>query len=220
MRLIVYILALGLSLQAAAKPYLSEIQREARLEHARELLGKYYHRSVVRKGEKVAKINRQIYLWTRDHMPQAYRSQYKKIAQAIIDESLRYEMDPVFLLSVIQGESGFNPEMRGSLDEIGLMQVRPATADWISEKFHLRYQGRKELFNPVVNIRIGAAYLSYLRERFDSHAQLYLAAYNMGARNVSEAREKSIWPKDYPSHVMKFYVEFYSDLEAPPPRRI
>ncbi|MGE0529281.1 MAG: lytic transglycosylase domain-containing protein, partial [Bdellovibrionales bacterium] len=56
--------------------------------------------------------------------------------------------------------------------------------------------------------------LDYLRSKFDSHARLYLAAYNMGQGNVGEALEKNVWPKDYPIHVMKFYVEFYSALDA------
>jgi soluble lytic murein transglycosylase len=192
----------------------SEAQREVRLQHARELLGKYYKKSVVRSGEKVTKINRMIYRWTREHLPRRHRRGYQRVAQAIIDESLRHEFDPVFLLSVIEGESSFDPRKRGALDEIGLMQIRPGTAEWIAHKEGIAYKGSASLFDPVVNIRIGAAYLSYLRGRFDSHAQLYLAAYNMGARNVAEVREKKIWPKEYPAHVMKFYVEFYSELDS------
>jgi soluble lytic murein transglycosylase len=195
----------------------SEAQREARIQHAHELLGKYYRHSVVREGEHVRKINRMIYRWTRERLPKAYRRQYKKVAQTIIDESLKREFDPVFLMSVIQGESSFNPKMRGSLDEIGLMQIRPGTAKWIAHKYGISFHSSKELFDPVKNIRIGAAFLDYLRDRFDSHARLYIAAYNMGARNVREAREEHIWPKDYPIHVMKLYVEFYSQLEPANP---
>lgn len=192
----------------------SRLQREARLSHAHELLGKYYSKSAVKSGEKVDKINGMIYRWVREHLSEEQRGQYKVVAQAIIDESFKYEMDPVFLLSVIQGESSFDVQRLGTLDEIGLMQLRPSTAEWISQKFGLKYTGAQSLFNPVTNIRIGAAFLSHLREKFDSHAQLYLAAYNMGARNVAEARKRNVWPKDYPQHVMNFYVEFYSQLDA------
>jgi soluble lytic murein transglycosylase len=192
----------------------SKIQREVRLSHAHELLGKYYSHSAVRSGEKVAKINRMIYRWAREHMPADQRYQYKRTAQAIIDESMKHQMDPVFVLSVIQGESSFDPVRLGSLDEIGLMQIRPSTAEWIAQKEGIKYTGAQSLFDPAVNVRIGAAYLAYLREKFDSHAQLYLAAYNMGARNVGRATEKNIWPKDYPIHVMKFYVEFYSTMDT------
>lgn len=217
MRLFALGLAVIFNWQAVAKAtsYHTEIQRQVRIEHARELLGKYYRHSVVRRGERVARINAQVYQWTKEHMPAPYRAEYRKVAKAIVDEAIRYEFDPVFLMSVIENESSFNPDMRGALDEIGLMQLRPATADWIAAKFKLKYSGAQALFNPVVNIRIGAAYLAYLREKFDSHAQLYLAAYNMGARNVASALDQSVWPKDYPSHVMRYYVEFYSELEIP-----
>lgn len=205
---------------ASAKPSAkretaSELQREARLNHAHELLGKYYSKSVVKSGEKVARINRTIYRWVREHLPEQHRKDYKRVAQAIIDQSMKYNMDPVFLMSVIQGESSFDPERLGTLDEIGLMQLRPSTAQWICEKFGMKYKGAQSLFDPVTTITIGAAYLNYLRDKFDSHAQLYLAAYNMGARNVGQALDKNVWPKDYPAHVMKFYVEFYSSLDMP-----
>ncbi|MBX3022456.1 MAG: lytic transglycosylase domain-containing protein [Bdellovibrionales bacterium] len=210
------LVSLVLSIPALAKTQrvpASQLQREARLDHAQELLGKYYSKSVVKSGEKVKKINSMIYRWAKEHLPKAQQHQSGRVAQAVIDESLRYNMDPVFLLSVIQGESSFDPMRLGALDEIGLMQLRPGTAEWIARREGLKYTGSQSLFDPVVNIKIGAAYLNYLRNKFDSHAQLYLAAYNMGPLNVGRAREKKIWPKDYPSHVMKFYVEFYTALE-------
>ncbi len=192
---------------------LSEMQRQIRLHHAQELLGKHYRKSVVRSGEKVSKINSQIYRWTKEMLPKKHRSKYQRVAQAIIDQAVKYEFDPVFLMSVIQGESSFNPDMLGKLDEIGLMQIRPATGEWIARKYGIKWKGEKSLKDPVENVKIGAAFLSYLRERFDSHARLYLAAYNMGQRNVDNALEKNIWPKDYPVHVMSRYVQFYEDLE-------
>lgn len=190
------------------------IQRETRLEHARELLGKHYSKSKVRSGEKVKKINARIYDWTKERLPRKYKRKHKTLAQTIIDESQKYGFDPVFVLSVIQGESSFNPSMRGKLDEIGLMQIRPGTGEWIARMYKLPWKGEKTLLDPVQNVRLGMAFLDYLRDKFDSHAQLYLAAYNMGPRNVNEAIEQNIWPKDYASHVMKFYVEFYAEIDA------
>lgn len=200
--------------EKAGRKIASVTQREFRLQHAKQLLGKYYRMSVVRNGEKLKKVNGRIYAFTRERLPKKYRKQYKEIAQAIIDESLRNEFDPVFLVSVILGESSFNPDCRGSLDEIGLMQLRPKTGEWIARKYGLAWKGEKSLKDPVSNIKIGAAYLHHLREKFDSHAQLYLAAYNMGQRNVNEALDKNVWPKDYPLHVMRRYIEFYSALDA------
>ncbi|MDR3605795.1 MAG: lytic transglycosylase domain-containing protein [Oligoflexia bacterium] len=189
-------------------------QRESRLSNARELLGKYYHKSVVLSGEHIRRINNQVYRLTNRSLPKAYKGQYKKIAQAIVDESLRYDFDPVFIASVIINESSFNPKKIGSAGEIGLMQVRPQTAEWIAKRSDIRWRGAASLRNPVINIRLGTAYLSYLRERFDSHARLYLAAYNMGQTNVDGALEHNVWPRDYPMRVMRYYIQYYREISS------
>lgn len=197
---------------AADAKTLSAQQREERLKHARELLGKYYKKSTVKVGESIPKINSFVYRWTKERLPKKYRAQSQAVAQTIIDQSLKYGFDPIFLMSVIQGESSFRPDMIGGVGEIGLMQIRPETAEWIAKRFDLKFTGKSSLFDPSTNVRIGAAFLSYLRDRFDDHAQLYIAAYNMGQRNVDEALDKNIWPKDYPQHVMKHYIEFYASI--------
>jgi soluble lytic murein transglycosylase-like protein len=57
--------------------------------------------------------------------------------------------------AVVQIESNFNPRMRGSHGEIGLMQIKPATARMMG------YSGSaKGLFDPDTNIRYGMKYLS------------------------------------------------------------
>lgn len=192
---------------------LSAEQARFRLEHSQELLGKYYGRSTVRFGETVPKINSEIYRWTKDRLPTAFKKDSGKIAQAIIDESLKHEFDPVFLISIIETESHFNPRVLGGAGEIGLMQILPPTAEWISAKAGLKWKGKDTLKDPVSNIRIGAAYLAFLRDRFDMHARLYIAAYNMGQGNVDSAQAKKIWPKDYPGLVMRNYVDFYERLK-------
>lgn len=195
---------------------LGDVQKRLRLEHAQELLGRHYAKSLVRNGEHIKKINSQIYRWTRERLPARYKKEHAKIAQTIIDESLKYGFDPVFLLSVIQSESRFNPDARGGHGEIGLMQILPPTGSWIAEKAGLKWRGPSTLKDNIANIKLGAAYFAFLRDRFDSHARLYIAAYNMGQRNVDLALDKKIWPKDYPGLVMKNYVEFYSALGVVP----
>lgn len=198
-------------------------QARLRLEHSQELLGKFYRRSTVRFGEKIPKINSEIYRFTRQRLPASYKKDYQRIAQAIIDESLKHEFDPVFLLSIIQTESRFNPDVLGGAGEIGLMQILPATGEWIAGKAQMTWRGKATLRDPVANIRIGAAYLAFLRDRFDMHARLYIAAYNMGQGNVNEAQARNIWPKDYPGLVMKNYVDFYELLRekrAPAARHV
>jgi soluble lytic murein transglycosylase len=195
---------------------LSEAERDSRIAHAHELLGSHYNKSAVRAGENVDKINQMIYHWTHDALPDNYKKVYKKVAQTIIDESLKNGFDPIFVMSVIMNESTFKPTTVGPFGEIGLMQIRPQTAQWIGKKQKMKFKNalavKKALQDPCMNIKLGTAYLAYLRERFDSHARLYLAAYNMGQGNVEQALSKNIWPKIYAIRVMNHYVGYYREI--------
>jgi soluble lytic murein transglycosylase len=185
-----------------------------RVEHARELLGKFYNRSVVKNGEKIAQVGKFVRERTRKVLQPQFKKYAKAIADAVLKEGDRHGFDPVFLMAVIENESSFNPHIVGSVGEVGLMQLTPTTAAWIAKKNHIKYAGKKSLRDPKTNIRLGAAYLAYLREQFDSHSRLYLAAYNMGSLNVNRALGHSIWPKDYPRRVMKRYIRYYGDLKT------
>jgi len=57
--------------------------------------------------------------------------------------------------AVVRVESNFNPRARGSAGEIGLMQIKPATARMMG------YRGSaKGLFDPETNIKFGMKYLA------------------------------------------------------------
>lgn len=57
--------------------------------------------------------------------------------------------------AVIRVESNFNPKARGAAGEIGLMQIKPATARMMG------YRGSaKGLYNPETNIKFGMKYLA------------------------------------------------------------
>jgi soluble lytic murein transglycosylase len=112
-------------------------------------------------------------------------------------------------------ESSFNPGTHGSFGEIGLMQIKPSTAEWIAAKYKLTYMGANDLEDPVENIKLGSAFLSWLREKYDNHGRLYLSAYNMGPGNVKSALERNIWPKEYASRVMEHYIRYYTELSKP-----
>ncbi|MBD9372914.1 lytic transglycosylase domain-containing protein [Rhizobium sp. ARZ01] len=57
--------------------------------------------------------------------------------------------------AVVRVESNFNPKARGGAGEIGLMQIKPATARMMG------YQGSaKGLYDPETNIKFGMKYLA------------------------------------------------------------
>ncbi|MEW6055745.1 MAG: transglycosylase SLT domain-containing protein [Bdellovibrionota bacterium] len=85
------------------------------------------------------------------------------IAASVLNESEKHHFDPLILLSIIETESGFTLKKRGRHGEAGLMQIKPSTARWVSKRIGVPWRGPKTLEDPQTNIRIGAAYLSYLR---------------------------------------------------------
>jgi len=209
-------LFLFFSLTALAAPVreLASIEHTYRMEHAKELLGKRFDKSAVKATEFHEALELTVLAMVEKKLPKAYRAQAHEIADAIIIESGRHALDPLFVMAVIAGESSFNPEAKGPVGEIGLMQIRPETGKWISVRTKEKWRGDNSLKDPITNIRLGTAYLSWLREKFKGHGQLYLAAYNMGPRNVKNALAKNVRPKDYPIHVMKRYFALYKHVQS------
>lgn len=191
---------------------LASVRHSLRVEHARELMGKSYKKSIVAKFESRKDIEKNIYEVVKLRLPKKFKHKSTVVARTIIEESQKHSLDPLFVMAVISGESSFNPEQIGPVGEIGLMQVRPSTGKWMTEMMKGKWKGDKVLYEPVTNIKLGVAYLSWLRAKFDGHGQLYVAAYNMGPKSVKNALSRNIVPKDYPIHVMKRYIAFYKDI--------
>lgn len=184
-----------------------------RLEHAKELLGKAFKTKTIKNEFTDEHWAQFVQESTRMFLPNKFKAQSEMISTAIIQASEKYRMDPVLILAVIQNESGFNPNRKGSVGEIGLMQVRPETAKWIAGVYKIKYEHSKDLYDPVLNIKIGAAFLDKLRNQFESESSLYLSAYNIGAKKVRKLVESNLKPKDYVVAVMKRYLAMYAGMK-------
>jgi hypothetical protein len=104
------------------------------------------------------------------------KSNATKFAALIVKHSKTYGVNPYTILAMIQVETGrtFNPNLVGTHGDTGLLQVLPAT------QRYMKVSG--SLFNPSVNIEIGAKYLAYTQKRFGN--DLGIVAYNQGEGNV------------------------------------
>lgn len=215
MRFIILFAGVLISINALASVTreLASISPEIRVEHARELMGKGYKKSALKKAEKIEELEKRILATIESRLPKKFKKKAHDIAHTIIVEANAHELDPFFVMAVIAGESSFNPEAKGPVGEIGMMQLRPSTGKWMAKLIGVKWRGERDLKDPIKNIQLGTAYLSWLREKFEGHSQLYLAAYNMGPGNVNKALAKNIKPKDYPIHVMKRYLAFYKSLD-------
>ena len=87
----------------------------------------------------------------------------------------RYQVPPAFLLAIIHAESNFDPHAVSHKGAVGLMQLMPATARWMAPGV-----SRRQLFDPALNIELGARYLRYLANRYGGDAEKILIAWNAG----------------------------------------
>jgi soluble lytic murein transglycosylase len=115
--------------------------------------------------------------------PIKYQSEIETVAQT-------YHMDPYLVAAVARTESGFNPTARSGAGALGLMQLLPDTADWVTT--FDSWKGPKEpvLTDPKDNLELGTCYLSYLLHRFDTRVAA-IAAYNAGPNRVASWIEKA-----------------------------
>lgn len=110
------------------------------------------------------------------------------LEHVVIREAQRNGLDPLLVLAVIEAESDFNPDAVGLHGEIGLMQIKPRTAQWVAETLGLR--GSMRLHDPETNIRLGTAHLGWLY-RYYGDIEMALTAYNRGMAGA-EARVAAV----------------------------
>lgn len=123
--------------------------------------------------------------------------------EEILAASEEFSVDPVLIASVINSESRFKIDAVSEKGAVGLMQIKPSTAEWVTKQLvkknveiqpvsadidvqKIMYDEETktgELLDPTTNIRIGTFYLDYLLKKFDT-VELALCAYNAGEGTV------------------------------------
>ncbi|GEB76539.1 lytic transglycosylase domain-containing protein [Sporolactobacillus inulinus] len=101
-------------------------------------------------------------------------SDYDVIIQEM---SAKYSVPAPLIRSVIDTESGGNPNATSSSGAMGLMQLMPGTAAEL---------GVTNPYDPAQNIEAGTRYLSHLIKRYNGDDRLALAAYNAGSGAVQK----------------------------------
>jgi soluble lytic murein transglycosylase-like protein len=191
-------------------PELGRVNQALRSDYAQHVLGETeFHRLA---DELALNTQLETFIYKKVERSFAHISPMKAqhITNAIIRESNRSKLDPMFVLAIIEQESHFNPETLGSHGEIGLMQVMPKTAFWIAKKNNIPFSQKKQLLDPIMNIRIGVHYLAWLNKRFDD-ARHSTSAYNMGPKNVRKILRNNKQPEVYYTSVLGRYKKLYSE---------
>jgi soluble lytic murein transglycosylase-like protein len=113
------------------------------------------------------------------------RDDYVKLLQAHAKQNA---LPPVIAEAVTYIESRFHPDKIGKVGEVGLMQIRPATAAMLG------FRGSFiELAEPATNVKYGVAYLARAWRLADGNLCRALTKYRAGHR----AERMSLLSKKY-----------------------
>lgn len=96
----------------------------------------------------------------------------------------RAGLTPEIIWAVIKKESAFEPEIVSYANAYGLMQIIPPTARQISRELNMSLPDIRLLYDPAINIEMGAYYLTELLRRYQWNLYYALAAYNAGPHRV------------------------------------
>ena len=72
-----------------------------------------------------------------------------------------FDIDKNLIMAVAKTESGFDAKAKSRAGAVGVMQLMPSTAKWVSDELGIDYSEEK-LVDPKVNIKLGSYYLSHL----------------------------------------------------------
>lgn len=110
--------------------------------------------------------------------------------------SKEYNLDPLFVLSVMKTESKFDDNAHSHKNAVGLMQITVETGEWAAKEMGYTTFSKDDLYNEQYNIRMGCWYLRWLGDMFNNDINLMIAAYNAGPTNV----QNWLKDKDYSSN--------------------
>lgn len=148
-----------------------------------------------------------------DRMEEASHDERLRLASAIVEEAGGARLDPLFVLAVIEVESGFDQDAVSHRGALGLMQLKPATLLREAERSRLEAD---DLADPVLNVRAGIRYFRRLLDAFRQDQELALMAYNAGPARISRLRrEEGGVPDFYRTYPRRVYAELRRLREDP-----
>lgn len=103
------------------------------------------------------------------------------VRQAIVDEAARYGVPAPFALAVAWQESGWQQGVVSHAGAVGVMQLMPATADWVGQAM---LGIPVNMFDTRENVRAGVRLLAHYLARYAGDRDRVLAAYYQGQTAV------------------------------------
>lgn len=122
----------------------------------------------------------------------------------IVPAAQSFSLDPLLVFALVRQESMFGTNAASTAAALGLMQLIPSTAQDVAKRQGLDNHTDSDLYRPVINVRLGTAYLSYQRDLFKGDLMLALAAYNGGPGNALAWQTLSNGDADLLAEVIRY----------------
>lgn len=106
------------------------------------------------------------------------------------------KIEPAVVYAIARQESAFNAKTVSSARAMGLMQVTPEAARYVTRKFGASYDEKRLLSDQSYNVQLGAAELGDLYADYRGSHILTFAGYNAGRSRVKEWIAKYGDPRD------------------------
>jgi soluble lytic murein transglycosylase len=110
-------------------------------------------------------------------------------------------VDHALMMALMRQESSFNPQATSPAGAKGLMQVMSGTARSLTRK-------KVNLYDPIANISVGAAFLKKLLKEHDDNLVYTFASYNAGGTVVRK------WRKRYQEDIPLLFADLISYTET------
>jgi len=125
------------------------------------------------------------------------------LVQTIVEEARAQNLDPGLVIAVIEVESAGYHLAVSHVGAMGLMQILPATGKELADRMNIAWKGPDTLFDPIINVKLGTAYLRQLADRY-GNVNTALAAYNWGPGRIDRRlRRGATLPSRYIEQVMR-----------------
>ena len=133
--------------------------------------------------------------------------------EALRGQAQRQQLDVSWVFGLVRSESLFVEGARSRAGALGLMQVMPATGRQVARSLGMRGFSSNQLLQAPYNLRIGAAYLRQMYDRFGGNIVYATAAYNAGPHRVQRWHRRlscapaDVWIEVIPFRETKKYVK-------------
>ena len=127
-----------------------------------------------------------------------------------------FQIEPSLIYAFMHQESRFNSNAKSYRGAMGLMQIMPSTAKFISSNKKVKRNNSNILKVPEINLSVGQEYIKYLLNlKGINNNLIYLtAAYNGGPGNLEKWKKNTIYLEDplffmesIPSRETRWFIE-------------